>query len=65
MSKVPSDVSDRVGAARFALARHGTPAHLVDLLIVITASSLEHALLTRDRDFARIARIVPLDLVVY
>jgi predicted nucleic acid-binding protein len=65
MLEAPADVWDRVAAARFTLARHGTQAHLVDLLIALTASSTGHALLTRDRDFAAIARVVPLDVELF
>jgi predicted nucleic acid-binding protein len=61
----PPDLWDRVVAARFALVRQGTQAHLVDLVIAVTASSAGHSLLTRDRDFNGIARIVPLDVAVF
>ena len=65
MLDAPEDVWDRAAAARFALARQGTQAHLVDLLVALTASSAGHALLTRDRDFTAIARVVPLDIEVF
>jgi predicted nucleic acid-binding protein len=38
---------------------------LVDLLIALTASHAGHAVLTRDRDFAAIARAVPLDVEIF
>jgi predicted nucleic acid-binding protein len=65
MLEAPADVWDRVAAARFSLARSGTQAHLVDLLIALTASHAGHALLTRDRDFTAIARAVPLDVELF
>jgi predicted nucleic acid-binding protein len=58
----PADLWERVAEARFNLARQGVQAHLVDLTIAITASVHGHALLTRDRDFEAIARVVPVDL---
>ncbi len=61
----PPDLWDRVAEARFNLARQGLQAHLVDLSIAVTANVHGHALLTRDKDFIAIARIVPLDLDVY
>jgi predicted nucleic acid-binding protein len=63
--EAPNDVWDRVAAARFSLARRGTQAHLVDLLIALTASHTGHALLTRDRDFTAIAEVVPLDVELF
>lgn len=61
----PADVWDRAAEARFALARSGIQAHLVDLLIALTASSNGHALLTRDRDFTAIAQAVPVDVELF
>jgi len=61
----PPDLWDRVVAARFSLARHGTQAHLVDLVIALIASATGHTLLTRDRDFTGIARVVPLDVELF
>jgi hypothetical protein len=63
--ELPQDGWDRVAAARFSLARQGTQAHLVDLLIALTASSASHRLLTRDRDFTAIAQVVPLDVELF
>ena len=65
MLEPPPGLWDRVAAARFTLARQGTQAHLVDLLIALTASHAGHTLLTRDRDFAGIARVVPLDVDLF
>ena len=65
MLEPPPDVWERVAAARFSLARHGTQAHMVDLLIAMTASTAGHALLTRDRDFTGIARVLPLDVELF
>jgi hypothetical protein len=61
----PVDLWARVAEARFTLARQGTQAHLVDLAIALTATVAGHALLTRDRDFVAIARVVPLDIEVF
>ena len=58
----PVDAWPRVGEARFALARRGTQAALVDVLIALTAAEAGHALLTRDPDFRRIAAVVPVEL---
>ena len=58
----PIDAWPRVGEARFALARRGTQAALIDVLIAMTAAEAGHALLTRDSDFRRIAAVVPVEL---
>ena len=58
----PLDAWPRVGEARFALARRGTQAALVDVLIALTAAEASHTLLTRDSDFRRIATVVPVEL---
>ncbi len=58
----PADAWPRIGEARFALARRGTQAALVDLLIALTAAEARHTLLTRDADFERIAAVLPVDL---
>jgi hypothetical protein len=58
----PPDPWPRVAEARFALARRGTQAGLVDLLIAIAAAGSNHVLLTRDSDFRRIAAVVPFEL---
>jgi predicted nucleic acid-binding protein len=58
----PPDAWPRVGEARFALARRGTQAALIDVLIALTAAEASHALLTRDSDFRRIATVVPVEL---
>ena len=61
----PPDLWDQVATARFSLARQETQAHLVNLLIALTASTAGHTLLTRDRDFPAIARVVPLDVELF
>jgi hypothetical protein len=61
----PDGVWERVATARFALARAGTQAALVDLLIALTAASSGATLLTRDRGFLRIQAQVPLQLEVF
>jgi predicted nucleic acid-binding protein len=59
----PSDIWRRVGDARFALARTGEQAAVTHLWIAIVAAESGHTLLTRDRDFERLRRVVPIDLV--
>lgn len=61
----PSDLWGRVAETRFALARQGVQAHLVDLAIAITASASGHRLLTRDRDFVAIGRATTLELDLF
>jgi hypothetical protein len=58
----PPDPWPRVAEARFALARRGTQAALVDVLIALTAAEANHVLLTGDSDFRRIAAVVPVEL---
>jgi hypothetical protein len=61
----PAEVWDRVAEARFALARQGRQAALVDALIAVTAAAARCTLLTRDRDFVRISRVLPLQLELF
>jgi predicted nucleic acid-binding protein len=61
----PDDLWDQVANARFSLARQGTQAHLVDLVIAVTASHAGAALLTRDRDFTAIAQTIPLEVHLF
>jgi predicted nucleic acid-binding protein len=58
----PPESWSRIAETRFALARRGTQAALVDLLIALTAAEAGHTLLTRDSDFERIAAVLPVDL---
>ena len=58
----PADSWLRVAEARFALARRGTQAALVDILIALTAANAGHLVLTRDSDFRRIAAVVPVEI---
>jgi predicted nucleic acid-binding protein len=58
------DLWPRLAETRFALARRGVQAHLVDLAIAIQAADARHRLLTRDRDFRTIAKVVPLELEI-
>jgi predicted nucleic acid-binding protein len=55
----------RIAEVRFTLARQGVHAHLIDLLIALTAADAAHRLLTRDRDFAVIASAVGVDLELF
>jgi predicted nucleic acid-binding protein len=61
----PTDLWDRVGEARYALARRGHQAALIDLSIAITCHDGGDTLLTRDRDFRTIVRVVPLEMEVF
>jgi len=61
----PVDLWERVAEARCGLARQGVQAHMIDLAIAVTANVHGHTLLTRDRDFVAIAKVVPVDLHVY
>jgi predicted nucleic acid-binding protein len=60
-----ADEWQRVADLRFLLARQGTQAHLIDLLIAVTAADCRASLLTRDRDFKRIAGVLSVDLVLF
>ena len=55
----------RVADTRFALARLGQTCEILDVMIALTAADWGVKLLTRDRDFQRIARVLPLDLEVF
>jgi len=56
---LPADLWDRVEDARFALARKGHQASLIDLMIAWTAASHRTPLWTLDDDFSAVQRIVP------
>ena len=55
----------RVADYRFALARGGFQAGLIDLTIALTALDAGLRLLTRDRAFARIRTVVPIELDLF
>ena len=55
----------RIAEARFALARAGVAASLVDLLIALTAFESGVFFLIRDQDFTRIKVVVSLSLEVF
>jgi predicted nucleic acid-binding protein len=61
----PPDLWERIGEARFALARKGHQASLVDLSIALACLDGGHTLVTRDGDFRAIARVLPLELDVF
>ena len=56
---------ERVAQHRFALARQGFRAGLIDLAIAITALDAGRKVLTRDRAFERIRTVVPIELEVF
>jgi predicted nucleic acid-binding protein len=57
-----TSVWGRIAEARFALARAGKQAAVLDLFIALVAADHGAELLTRDRDFEDISRVVPLQL---
>jgi predicted nucleic acid-binding protein len=61
----PPAIWDRVAEYRFALARGGFQAEVVDLAIAVTVLASGLRLLTRDRDFQRIRTVVPIELEVF
>jgi predicted nucleic acid-binding protein len=61
----PPDLWDRVSEYRFALARGGFQAEIVDLAIAVATFAGGHRLLTRDRDFTRIRTVVPIELDLF
>lgn len=56
---------ERAADVRFNLARIGEQCGLLDVLIAQTAVDGGARLLTRDRDFVRIARVLPVELEVF
>lgn len=61
----PRELWERTAEARFALARRGFQTAVLDLVIAFCALQARHTLLTRDRDFARIQTVVPVELDVF
>jgi len=61
----PVSLWPRLAEYRFALARGGFRAGIVDLAIAITALDAGRAVLTRDRDFERIRTVIPIELEVF
>ena len=61
----PPDLWDQVAEARYALARKGHQASLVDLAISLTCLGGGHTLVTRDQDFRAIARVLPLEVEIF
>jgi len=61
----PPELWERIAEARYALARKGHQASLVDLSIALACLDGGHTLVTRDRDFRAIARVLPLELEVF
>lgn len=57
--ELPTDLWSRIEESRFALARRGHQASLVDLMIALTAHAHHAALWTLDDDFKHLAAIVP------
>ena len=61
----PNGLWSRVAEHRFALARRGFAASLIDLSIALAAFDGGYRLLTRDRDFQRIRTVVPIELDLF
>ncbi|MGH9366301.1 MAG: type II toxin-antitoxin system VapC family toxin [Thermoanaerobaculia bacterium] len=61
----PASLWERVAELRFALARSGYQASLIDLTIALSSLDAGHTLLTRDADFRRIQAVVPMELEVF
>jgi predicted nucleic acid-binding protein len=61
----PGHLWERIAEGRFALARRGFQAAILDLIIALCALDGRHTLLTRDRDFLRIQTVVPFELEVF
>lgn len=61
----PAGLWPRVADYRFALTRGGFRAGLVDLAIAMAAFDSGLPLLTRDRGFARIRTVVPIELDLF
>jgi predicted nucleic acid-binding protein len=61
----PPSLWPRVAEHRFALARRGFQAALVDLTIAIAAFDGGFRLLTRDRNFRRIRTVIPIELELF
>lgn len=60
----PEDLWARIAEARYRLARKGIQAALLDLWIAVAAADAGVPLLTLDRDFEGIAKVVPVDRVM-
>ena len=63
--QAPEDAWKQVAELRFALLRQGSSAHIIDLLIAVTAFLNGHSVLTRDRDFSRIAALLPIEVAIF
>ena len=61
----PPELWDRVAEARYTLARRGYQASLIDLVIALACLDAGHKLVTRDRDFRAISRVVPLEVEIF
>jgi predicted nucleic acid-binding protein len=61
----PDGLWPRIADYRFALARRGFAASLIDLSIALAASDGGYRLLTRDHDFQRIRTVVPIELDLF
>ena len=67
LSWVPDPVLlwSRVAEYRFALARDGFQASLINLTVAVSALAGGHRVLTRDRGFERICKVVPIELDLF
>jgi predicted nucleic acid-binding protein len=59
----PPDLWDRVGHARFLLARRGYQAAVADLVVAVSADHHDKDLFTLDKGFQRLREVVPFRLL--
>lgn len=62
--EAPPNVWSLIAESRYALARQGVQAHLIDLMISHIAHESQCGLLTADRDFELIARVIPIEVIL-
>ena len=55
----PPEMWRHIGEHRFALARRGHQASIVDVMIALTAQAHHAALWTLDEDFTRLSTVIP------
>jgi len=61
----PPEFWDRVADARYTLARRGYQVSLIDLVIALTCLDAGHKLVTRDRDFREISRVLSFEVEIF
>jgi predicted nucleic acid-binding protein len=61
----PPDLWDRVGRARFLLARRGFQAAVADVIVAVAADHHNKTLFTLDKGFQRLREVVPVRLLEF